>query len=141
MTRAPAPVAGTGRALLLPLAVLAGVAAAVAVLAVRDPHEPGHYPACPFLTVTGLYCPGCGGLRMVNALAHGRVGAAFDSNPLAFLLLPVAAWLWAVWTVHRARGLPTRSALLTRNAGIALLAVAVAFGIARNLPFGSFLAP
>ena len=32
------------------------------VVAVLDPNEPGHYPTCPFLRLTGLGVPGCGSL-------------------------------------------------------------------------------
>ena len=46
-----------------PAGVLAAVAAAFAYVGTVDPNEPGHYPVCPLLRFTGLYCPGCGGLR------------------------------------------------------------------------------
>ncbi|MFC7733202.1 DUF2752 domain-containing protein [Actinomadura keratinilytica] len=80
---APAPAGrrSRGRALVGPGIVLAAAAAGVALVSVVDPHEPGHYPTCPLLWATGLYCPGCGGLRMVNSLTHGRVGEAFGLNP------------------------------------------------------------
>ncbi|WP_245679554.1 DUF2752 domain-containing protein [Actinomadura hibisca] len=119
------------------MAVVAGVALVASV----DPHESGHYPTCPFLAISGLYCPGCGGLRMVNSLAHGQVGPAFGSNPYLFLLLPVAAWSWGSWTVRRARGEPMRSALFRPPAIAAFLVVTLAFWIVRNLPFAHVLAP
>src|SRR5687768_7002451 len=73
----PAPPSGTlPRRLLGPAATALGVAGAAAYVSVVDPHQPGHYPACPFLAVTGLFCPGCGGLRCAHALAHGDVPAA-----------------------------------------------------------------
>ncbi|RAY16483.1 hypothetical protein DPM19_06355 [Actinomadura craniellae] len=142
MTQAPVPVRRPlARAALLPLGVLAGVGAAVAYVAAVDPHEPGHYPTCPFLALTGLYCPGCGALRMVNSAAHGRFGEAFGSNPLTFLTLPVLGYLWARWLTLRARGEPMRSRLLSPGAIGALLAVIVVYGVVRNLPFGQALAP
>ncbi|MFC9974073.1 DUF2752 domain-containing protein [Spirillospora sp. NPDC127200] len=146
MSRAPAykpprAPARDVRALLAPAGVLVAVAAAVALVASVDPHEPGHYPACPFLAISGLYCPGCGGLRMVNSLVHGQVGAAFGSNPYLFLLLPVAVWGWGSWTVHRARGVPWRPALFRPPAIAAFLVVTLAFWVVRNLPFAHVLAP
>ncbi|NED58662.1 DUF2752 domain-containing protein, partial [Micromonospora aurantiaca] len=47
------------RALVPQAAVLGGVAAGALVVAFRgDPNEAGHYPGCPFLALTGYYCPG-----------------------------------------------------------------------------------
>lgn len=126
---------------LAPALVLGGVLAGTAVVANVDPHRPGHYPTCPFLFLTGLYCPGCGGLRMVNDLAHGHVGAAFGSNQLLFLLIPVAAYLWGRWAVRTARGLPMRSALLRPATAHVAVGVLLAYGIVRNLPFAHVLAP
>ena len=40
-----------------PAAVTAAAASAAAVLWSVDPNEPGHYPTCPFLAVSGLYGP------------------------------------------------------------------------------------
>ncbi|MPZ97381.1 MAG: DUF2752 domain-containing protein, partial [Propionibacteriales bacterium] len=51
--------------LALPLLSGAAVLAAVAVLHVRDPHASGSYGFCPWLALTGTYCPACGGLRAV----------------------------------------------------------------------------
>lgn len=36
---------------------------------------------CIFHTVTGLYCPGCGGTRAVLALLHGKIGQALYYHP------------------------------------------------------------
>jgi hypothetical protein len=121
--------------------VFAGAAAAVTYVAAVDPNEPGHYPLCPFLYATGYYCPGCGTLRMINAAAHGHLGAAFGRNPLAFTILPVLAYLWVRWTVCRARERQTSSVLFRPQAVWAFMVVAGIFWLVRNLPFGHALAP
>lgn len=36
---------------------------------------------CGFLTVTNLYCPGCGGTRAFYYLVHGRIYQSFITNP------------------------------------------------------------
>lgn len=110
------------------------------MVAVVDPGEPGHYPACPLLATTGLYCPGCGSLRAVHALAHGDVVSALGRNPLTTLAVPLLVVLWMRWLARSAHGRPTRrlpSAALVWTVGAVLLA----FGIARNLPGGAWLAP
>ncbi|WP_246006950.1 DUF2752 domain-containing protein [Actinomadura pelletieri] len=121
--------------------VLGGVAAGALLVAFRDPNEAGHYPSCPFLAITGYYCPGCGMMRLVHALTHGDVGTAFGFNPLMFLLLPVLGYLFVRWTVLSARGLPMRSALLRPAVAYSFLGVVVVFWVVRNLPFAEALAP
>ena len=113
-----------------------------ALLRVRDPHDAGTYGFCPFQALTDLPCPGCGGLRAVNDLTHGQVVAAASSNVLAVVLVVSVAVLWAVWLVRRAQG-QRRAAFVTistRGAIVILVAVAV-FGVLRNMPWGSWLAP
>ena len=136
----PSSAAGARPAWLAPAAVgLAGVAA-VATVAVVDPNEAGHYPTCPFLAVTGLFCPGCGTLRALHALVHGDLASAVDLNVLTVALLPVLVLAWASWFAFRVgrRPAPLRVPTWTGTS----IAVAVpAFWLLRNLPFGSVLAP
>lgn len=126
--------------LLAPGAVLLATAGAITYLGVVDPNEPGHYPTCPWLYFTGAYCPGCGSLRMFHALAHGDFAEAFGRNPLAFVMLPVLAYMWGAWTVRRARGRPRDR---VPHAGLIwlFLVVLIVFWVVRNLPFGQALAP
>lgn len=42
---------------------------------------------CPFKTVTGFPCPGCGGMRALDALLRGKFGEALSINPLSCLLI------------------------------------------------------
>ncbi|AEM86478.1 hypothetical protein Strvi_7112 [Streptomyces violaceusniger Tu 4113] len=118
-----------------PFGVLAGVLAAFGYVGAVDPGEPGHYPVCPLLRLTGLYCPGCGGLRGAHALAHGDLAAALRDNALAVGCYALFAVCWVVWCV-RGRFPAAR----TWHAG-ALGAVALVFTIVRNFPFGGLLTP
>lgn len=120
-----------------PWAVLAGAAGVAGYVAAVDPNLPGHYPTCPFLALTGYYCPGCGTLRMLHALAHGHVAQAAGLNPLALAMLPPLGWLWVRW----ARGRPVTSRILRPSLAIAFAAVIVIYWVVRNLPFGHALAP
>ena len=117
--------------------------AATTYVGAVDPDEGGHYPACPFLALTGLYCPVCGSLRAVHALAHGDVTAAVGLNVLAVAGLAALVALWVVWVVRAVGGARyvSRPATLPRWVGPVLLVAAVAFGVLRNLPAGSALAP
>ncbi|GLW63210.1 hypothetical protein Arub01_14540 [Actinomadura rubrobrunea] len=141
--RAPSPAAPRRRkrALVGPGIVLAAAAAGTVLVSTVDPNEPGHYPTCPFLWATGLYCPGCGGLRMVHSLTHGRVAEAFGLNPMLFLLLPVFGYLWARWAACAATGVPFASRLTRPRVIHAFLALVVVYWIVRNTAFGAALAP
>ncbi|MET9760256.1 DUF2752 domain-containing protein [Streptomyces sp. NPDC006372] len=126
--------------LAVPAGVLAAVAAAFAYVGAVDPNEPGHYPVCPLLRYTGLYCPGCGGLRSAHAFVHGNFPAAFQDNALAVLGYLAFAVLWTVWVVHAVRGRPLRidpGPVPMWGLGVLLLL----FTVVRNLPFGGWLHP
>ncbi|ALV49700.1 DUF2752 domain-containing protein [Streptomyces althioticus] len=139
---APSPHAVPGRAarLAVPAGLLAAVTAAFAYVAAVDPNEPGHYPVCPLLGLTGLYCPGCGGLRSAHAVAHGDLAAALQANAPAVLGYAAFAVLWTVWVIRAARGRPVRldppPAVLWTAGGLLL-----AFTVLRNTPFGGWLHP
>lgn len=103
-----------------------------------DPRNPGVYPVCPFLGLTGCYCPGCGTLRGLHQLMHGNVTAAFGYNPYTMLALPVAVYSFAAGAL-RAYGLPAPPRVFVSALWIwALLVAVLAFWLLRNLPFAPF---
>jgi uncharacterized protein DUF2752 len=124
-----------------PALALAVATALAAYVAMVDPNEQGHYPLCPFLSMTGYYCPGCGSLRMVHAAAHGHLGEAFGSNPLAFAMVPVLGYVWLRWAVSAARGRELRFVLFRPWLLGAFIALVLVFWLLRNLPVGHALAP
>jgi len=125
-------VAGRRASVRGPLVAGAVVVAATAVLAVRDPHTTGSYGVCPLVTLTGLWCPACGGLRATHDLAHGDLAGAWSMNPLWVLLVPVVVALWGRLVVRRAQGRTVRPA--PAWAAWAFLGVVVVFGVLRNVP-------
>ncbi|MDN3296785.1 DUF2752 domain-containing protein [Streptomyces ficellus] len=135
--RVPVPLV---RRLAAPLGTLAAVAAAFAYVGTVDPNEPGHYPVCPLLRLTGILCPGCGGLRSAHAFIHGDLTTALGANAFAVVGYGVFAVAMVFWLVRAIRGLPVRLTVppVWWWAVGALLAV---FTVVRNLPFGSALAP
>jgi hypothetical protein len=123
-----------------PALVAVVACAVVAVVAVVDPNEPGRYPTCPFLALTGYYCPGCGSTRAVHALVHGDVLGALALNPLAVAALPFLAGCWLRW-VGRVRSGAPRPRPVPGVVLQCLAAVVVGFWFLRNIPAGAALAP
>jgi hypothetical protein len=137
----PAPPATRGRRMLAPAASIGALSLLTLALHARDPHQHGSWGLCPS-AMMGIYCPGCGGLRAVNDLTHGDVGAALSSNILVTLLIPVGVVLLAIWAVDRWRGHTRRVPWQwLRPLVVAMVAVLVAFTVARNTGAGAWLAP
>jgi hypothetical protein len=98
------------------------------------------YPVCEFHQLTGLHCPGCGATRALYALLHGDLPTALHDNALLVLLM--VAWagrgLWLGWEKWRGRAVGGFFPAWTLWV---VLTLAVVFGVVRNLPWFSFLAP
>lgn len=119
----------------LPAGTAVAAAAACTTVALVDPSEPGRYPTCPFLALTGRWCPGCGSLRGLHHLFRADLPAALGLNALMVLAVPFLVWSWVAWAVPRIRGPGS-----LRLAQVVLVVV-VAFWLARNLPWLAWLAP
>ncbi|MFI9649817.1 DUF2752 domain-containing protein [Streptomyces sp. NPDC052040] len=124
----------------VPAGVLAAVVGAFAYVGAVDPNQPGHYPVCPLLRFTGLYCPGCGGLRSAHAFVHGDFLTALQDNAFAVAGFLGFAVVWTLWAVQAVRGRPLRldpGPVPLWGLGALLLV----FTVVRNLPFGGWLHP
>jgi len=115
--------------------VLLGLAGGVAMLFFFAPDQYSFYPRCLLYSLTGLQCPGCGGLRATHRLLHGDIAGAFHFNALFVLLLPMLL----IFGLGSAVRLTTGRDWLASFRGpfwLWLLGAAVlGFGIARNLRF------
>lgn len=128
------------RGLLLPAALTAASGCVATYVYLADPNQPSSlYPPCPFLALTGLWCPGCGSARTIHALLHLDLGTAFARNPFAVFALVYVGWSFLTWTYRRVTGAEQRLA----PAWIlqVVLVSIVAFWILRNLPGFEWLSP
>ncbi|WP_201774457.1 DUF2752 domain-containing protein [Demequina sediminicola] len=127
--------------MVFPLVVGAGAAAAAWYVSDVDPNEPGHYPTCPSLWLTGLYCPGCGSLRAIHHLGNGELAAAWAMNPLAVIVIPWLVWRWVRW-IWQATGHRVSRRLAPAWAIYALFGAVCLYAVLRNIPmFEPYLAP
>jgi hypothetical protein len=91
--------------------------------------------------MTGLWCPGCGGLRAVNDLTHGDLLGAGSSNLVLVLALPFVAVVWLAWLRRSWAGAPRPATGVPTVVVWAVVVPVLVFAVARNLPFGAWLAP
>jgi hypothetical protein len=122
---------------LMPIAAVAAAGiAAVGYVALVDPNEGGHFPACPTQTLFGVDCPGCGGIRSAHALLRGDVAGAADHNLAALVLIPIALLAFLAWARRSWTGITPEQTWESfhRHSRIMLIGVIllVIFGIARN---------
>ena len=93
-----------------------------------------HLPTvCPFYTLTGLPCPGCGLTRAFVCLGHGRWHEAWHWHPLGWLLFGAMIVLWLRSGLFWARGvtLLPLSPAMTGRLGWAAAVVLLVFGAGR----------
>ena len=119
------------------------VLSAAAILYVLDPREPGNYPICPFLGLTGYHCPGCGTLRALHQLLHGSPLNALGYNPLTILSLPFLAYAFVAGGLRAFRAPAPAPIFIHPRLIWAMLFGIAAFWVLRNIPIQplSILAP
>ena len=123
------------------LAVIGGLLLALVVFGLLfwvNPEQHGIFPVCPLHRFTGLNCPGCGGLRAMHHLLHGRWLTAFHCNPLLVTALPVMLAVVVSALIQKRSLLPEFQKLARPTLLVIGLAVVIAFGVLRNLPYPAF---
>jgi hypothetical protein len=127
--------AATVRARLFALMLIATTFVALFYVRVFDPTSgQAFFPSCPFHTMTGLNCPGCGMTRAFHQLTHGHILTALHYNALMLLLVPVLGYTLVsqALVATRGKGLPM---FFTKPIYVrALFWILMTFWILRNIP-------
>lgn len=109
-----------------------------------NPNSAVGFLTCPWHQWTGWYCPGCGGQRALHALVHGHVLDAMSLNLFAVVIVgPVGVYSYVSYMLQLGRRRHAPVIVWSRRGWTLLAVLAVAFAIARNLPFSAvqWLAP
>ena len=94
---------------------------------------------CIFREVLGIYCPGCGGTRMVKAILKLDFYQAFRYNPFMFILIVLLVCLVLINLALKMLG---KKLILPKDKHLIILAICVIlYFILRNIPLFSFLLP
>jgi len=120
------------------LLIWSSIAIAAIYVFIFEPGKTGIFPACPFRTVTGFACPGCGSTRGLHRLLHGDVIGAFEFNPLMVLSLPFLLYALIRYTSAAASGRPIQKHFLKTKYIWLLFAVVMSFWVFRNTRFYPF---
>jgi hypothetical protein len=111
----------------------AALAAAAAVLIIRPPVPGDVYAPCPWRTLTGTWCPGCGSLRGLGAVLQGDLSVLPRSNAMAAVFLPFLAWWYASLLSRAVFGYRLPSVVPGPRWVLALGALIIVWGVVRNL--------
>lgn len=102
---------------------------------VYDPALGGVFPPCPFHSLTGLQCPGCGSQRAVHHLLNFDLVSAFHQNALLVLSIPyvLLGLLFDQISDPSEKVLKWRKLLFGKNAILFVFSVVIFFWIFRTI--------
>ncbi|KMQ71315.1 DUF2752 domain-containing protein [Chryseobacterium koreense] len=99
-----------------------------------NPADHSFFPACPFKSITGLNCPGCGSQRAFHQLLHLNFKKAFEYNALMVISIPYAVLAMAFgFRGVRDRFPKANRFLFGLNSLLLILGIIVFYFIFRNL--------
>ncbi len=91
------------------------------------------FPQCPFNSLTGYQCPGCGSQRAIHQLFHGHILSAIRLNALLLPGLVYAATGYALSLGAQKQWIRIRPAWYGKKAAIAWLMLLLLYWLGRNL--------
>ena len=108
-----------------------------------SPSEVDFLPKCPFYSVTGLYCPGCGSQRATHQLLHFNLTGVLQQNLLYFMGMIIIAYHLTIVAINYLFKKNIYNLIYHPKTPIVILVVIIAFWITRNIPIYPFniLAP
>lgn len=90
---------------------------------------------CIFNRITGLYCPGCGTTRAIDSLIKLDFYQALRYNAITTILLPFSiVYCVYKYVIKGKKNIPNW-------VWYVILAFTLAYGVMRNIPVFSYLAP
>ena len=113
----------------------------IAVYATFNPESLSFFPSCPFHSMTGLHCPGCGSQRAIYDLLHANFLAAFSHNPLIVLGIATGLYKTILWLKYSNSKAAPNNLFYHKNTPWIILILVIGFWILRNIPLLSYLQP
>ncbi len=109
-------------------------------------YNPGleiYFPKCPFYSLTGLYCPGCGSQRALHQLLHFNILETLNYNALYILGLFSIGYNVAIKGINQYFNKSYYNYLYHPKTPIIIGIIICMFWFSRNIPYEPFcyLAP
>ena len=126
--------------------IVLGVLVITSILALYFNYSPSEYtifPKCPFYTLTGLYCPGCGSQRAIHQILNGNILKGLSHNFLIILLILVLIYDAVILILNKTIKKAYKNILHKSITTYLILITVILFWLLRNIdlyPF-SILAP
>jgi len=100
-----------------------------------SPIDSSWFPKCPFRSLTGLQCPGCGSQRAIHDLLNLDILGAFRENALMVVSIPYIVTAFIFESIHHptSKLLKWRKALFGVKAIYLIFVLVIGFWILRNL--------
>lgn len=117
------------------LMVMAGIVLVLTILCIYFYFDPTDrfFPRCPFLSMTGLECPGCGSQRAIHAVLHGDFASVWQLNAALFVFVPLLILLFVAEVLGRRRVPRLYDALNSRYMIWATATFIIVWWVVRNL--------
>lgn len=93
---------------------------------------------CFFHKFTGLYCPGCGITRAIKSLLRGDFYSSFRNNMLIYTVIPI---MFILEIINIKLRKSKKFKRVYNIVVVVLLIFTIIFGILRNIPIFSWIAP
>ncbi|RZL05707.1 MAG: DUF2752 domain-containing protein [Pedobacter sp.] len=109
------------------------------IFATYDPSKYSFFPKCPFHSIFGIDCPGCGSQRAIHALLTGNIALAINYNLLMVLCIPLlfVHLVFKLMSFWLKRDMSFDLLYYPATPKVFLIVVVV-FWIARNIPHYPF---
>ena len=108
-----------------------------------NPSEYSFFPKCPFHSLTGLYCPGCGSQRAIHQILHGHITESLKHNFLIILLTFVLGYQLVLFLLTKGFNKNFNNIFHNPKATYTILVLVILYWILRNIniyPF-TYLSP
>ncbi|UOB18202.1 DUF2752 domain-containing protein [Abyssalbus ytuae] len=103
-----------------------------------NPSDYNFFPKCPFYSITGFYCPGCGSQRAIHDLLHGNIIDAIKHNLLIPLVILVIIYKIGLFWLENIKKKEVEDILYNPTLSNIIVVLVISFWILRNINFYPF---
>ncbi|TGY58024.1 DUF2752 domain-containing protein [Parabacteroides distasonis] len=96
-----------------------------------NPEQYQLFPKCPFVSLTGYKCIGCGSQRVIHSLLHLDIAQAFKYNMLLVISIPYLGLL--IYTEYYKKNLNLYSLIHNYKVTIGYLLLILTWWVFRNI--------